>query len=596
MAQTAGLTISPSAVIFDAQRADVSSPPQTLTLTNTTSAAFSDVTVTLSGDYLPSFSIAPADSHYDCGSLAVGAQCTMELIFTPRRTGSLGMRAVIVSTGVGTNSQTIVDVSGTGIGPTHGLSVSQTAIPFGGQLNKTTSQPRTLILTNTSAESLTVASPTLTGADSPSFAVVASDSCGTLAIGAQCTVNVTFTPQTTGPLADRIWIVSTATGGKQSQLLIPVSGVGIAQEHLYAADNIGGTIYGFVVEPTGALTATSPASTTVAVQSGSTYSSGSFLEPILGESKIDPSGNFLYVTDSGDNVIWGFAIDQSSGALSPLAASPFITGDDPVSLAFNPDGSNVYVANYSDGTISAYELDPLTGALGPQTAYPMGASGQLGFAEPTQIVAAGNYIYVADVGDSVIDVFAMSGSNTLTEQQNYPNDQVPYGIAVNPAGTLLYTANCGATDGANYCGGTTGGTVSAFQIAGGSGWLTGLSTNPLSIPVDGFIAVDSLGEFVLVPENAGVAVYAIGGSGPQAGSLVAVNNGTPSSVPADPYGPHSVTAEALDRAVYVGGVSATPTGYVWEFTFDSSNGALAVVPGETTGAAAGWNPMNLAIN
>jgi 6-phosphogluconolactonase (cycloisomerase 2 family) len=47
---------------------------------------------------------------------------------------------------------------------------------------------------------------------------------------------------------------------------------------------------------------------------------------------VDPSGNFLLVADSGSNDISVFSINQGSGALTPVAGSPFATGNDPVSV------------------------------------------------------------------------------------------------------------------------------------------------------------------------------------------------------------------------------------------------------------------------
>jgi len=47
---------------------------------------------------------------------------------------------------------------------------------------------------------------------------------------------------------------------------------------------------------------------------------------------VDPSGNFLLVADSGSNDVSVFSINQASGALTPVAGSPFATGNKPVSV------------------------------------------------------------------------------------------------------------------------------------------------------------------------------------------------------------------------------------------------------------------------
>jgi 6-phosphogluconolactonase (cycloisomerase 2 family) len=48
---------------------------------------------------------------------------------------------------------------------------------------------------------------------------------------------------------------------------------------------------------------------------------------------IDASNKFLYAPNGNDNTISGFSIDPSTGALTPIAGSPFRTGMSPASIA-----------------------------------------------------------------------------------------------------------------------------------------------------------------------------------------------------------------------------------------------------------------------
>jgi len=43
---------------------------------------------------------------------------------------------------------------------------------------------------------------------------------------------------------------------------------------------------------------------------------------------VDGTGKFVYISDYGSNV-FGFTIDATSGALRPVAGSPFATGEGP---------------------------------------------------------------------------------------------------------------------------------------------------------------------------------------------------------------------------------------------------------------------------
>ncbi|HEY6822902.1 MAG TPA: hypothetical protein VI195_00560, partial [Steroidobacteraceae bacterium] len=66
-------------------------------------------------------------------------------------------------------------------------------------------------------------------------------------------------------------------------------------------------------------------------------------------------------------VVWAFAIEPASGALTPVAGSPFSSGDETHSLAVHPSGRFLYAANRGGGnganarTISVYSIDPSSG-------------------------------------------------------------------------------------------------------------------------------------------------------------------------------------------------------------------------------------------
>jgi 6-phosphogluconolactonase (cycloisomerase 2 family) len=49
----------------------------------------------------------------------------------------------------------------------------------------------------------------------------------------------------------------------------------------------------------------------------------------------DPSGKFLYVTNENpaDNTVSAYVIDANTGALTPVAGSPFAAGHNPQSIA-----------------------------------------------------------------------------------------------------------------------------------------------------------------------------------------------------------------------------------------------------------------------
>jgi 6-phosphogluconolactonase len=113
-----------------------------------------------------------------------------------------------------------------------------------------------------------------------------------------------------------------------------------------------GNIYGYTINPsTGALTPIA----------GSPFAAGSAPWSMA----VDPSGRFAYVPNSSGNNVSGYTIDPTTGALTPIVGSPFAAGLGAISVAVDPTGQFVYVANGSSDNVSGYSIDRKTGALTP---------------------------------------------------------------------------------------------------------------------------------------------------------------------------------------------------------------------------------------
>jgi hypothetical protein len=119
------------------------------------------------------------------------------------------------------------------------LSSSALALAFGGQSMSTTAPAQALTLTNTGAASLTITS---IAAPAP-FAVT--HNCASLAAGASCIANVSFTPTAQGPAAGNLAIVASV-----SAPTVSLSGTGERSlvTHYYRsilrrAPDAGGTTY-----------------------------------------------------------------------------------------------------------------------------------------------------------------------------------------------------------------------------------------------------------------------------------------------------------------------------------------------------------------
>jgi hypothetical protein len=99
-----GVTLMPASLTFAAQNTGSGSSPQTITLTNTGSAALTVATITASGDF--------AETNTCGATLAAAANCTISVTFTPTQAGA--QSGTITVTDSAADSPQTVALSGTG--------------------------------------------------------------------------------------------------------------------------------------------------------------------------------------------------------------------------------------------------------------------------------------------------------------------------------------------------------------------------------------------------------------------------------------------------------------------------------------------------
>jgi 6-phosphogluconolactonase len=140
----------------------------------------------------------------------------------------------------------------------------------------------------------------------------------------------------------------------------------------------------------------------------------------------DPAGKFVLVASTGASTLFGtidvFSLDSTTGKLSVVANSPSHTGVDPSSVTVEPSGKFVYVANNADATVSAFTLDGTSGALTPVANSPFPSGGNGSINGPTGIVAdaSGQYVYVCNASND-ISVFKLnSQTGALSALANSP--------------------------------------------------------------------------------------------------------------------------------------------------------------------------------
>jgi hypothetical protein len=238
------VTANPSALDFGSVPTGTTSGARTVTVSNPTGAAAAVSSIAATGDF--------AQTNTCGSSIPAAGSCTVSVTFKPTATGARSGSLTVNAGGV-TNTVTL---TGTGTAPGPVLGADPGGLSFGGTVVGTTTAAKTVTLTNTGTTSATISGVTVSG----DFAQT--NSCATLAVGASCTVNVTFKPTTGGTRSGTLTVTSNANN---SPTTVGLSGSGIdsstniaagktasaSSANLYPASNITDTDASTYWEATG---------------------------------------------------------------------------------------------------------------------------------------------------------------------------------------------------------------------------------------------------------------------------------------------------------------------------------------------------------
>ena len=198
----------PTTLTFALQNIGSTSAAQRATLTNTGSAALNITSISASGDY------SVLDN---CGAgIGAGGSCTMDVTFTPVVSGIRSGTLTLITDAPG--GPHTVGLSGTGQGAVASLSVS--SMTFVNQSQGTHSAAQTITLSNPGGAVLNfhIAVDGQFG--------VSNTTCGTiLAMGDNCSIDVTFDPPSVGAFSGSLVISSDAVSSPNT---VNLSGTGIA--------------------------------------------------------------------------------------------------------------------------------------------------------------------------------------------------------------------------------------------------------------------------------------------------------------------------------------------------------------------------------
>jgi 6-phosphogluconolactonase len=279
---------------------------------------------------------------------------------------------------------------------------------------------------------------------------------------------------------------------------------------------------------------------------------------------VGPGGTFLYVANSASNDLGLFSI-SGTGSLNPLGTVP--TGVAPYAIVVDPTGSYLYVSNYSSNDISAFAIDASSGGLKEISGspFPVGVA-------PTSLTISGQFLYVANHGSASVSVLQLNSSTgALSDVAGSPfiAGAGPISVAIDATRALAYVANEGTTS------------ISEYSIDSSSGALTAIAASPLatqSSPTSLAIAGGSLIAAGVTQAN-NVAAFAIGGTGALTFSAMTQTGGSPVDLAIDPSGQFAYVVCQGTNNVYV---------------YALSGGTLT--PAAPVSVTAGTGPVSIAVD
>jgi 6-phosphogluconolactonase (cycloisomerase 2 family) len=332
---------------------------------------------------------------------------------------------------------------------------------------------------------------------------------------------------------------------------------------------------------------------------------------------VDPLGKYLYVTTialTNPSTVpaqaYGYSIDSSTGALTPIAGTPFLLSNATGVFSWHPSGNFLYAANSNGLSIDVYSADRATGKLS------FGSSVATCI-NPTTVRFSpnGKFAYTAcsmdanhDPKSASVESFAVATDGTLTHIGTTPSADAPFNLAIDPSGQFLYlNAN------SSY--------VYSFQVgANGVAQSTrkiGVEPNqgPSLAIVGGSTAVKYAPKFAYVTSTGDnkLSTYAVQTDGTLAAQPSTATQLSPFSLSLIPWGSNllhasraaspNLTAYPLattgnpgapvnfGNAATAGGVAIDPSER-WAFETDSTNATVSTF--QRVGA--NWAPLSYLVN
>jgi 6-phosphogluconolactonase len=168
---------------------------------------------------------------------------------------------------------------------------------------------------------------------------------------------------------------------------------------------------------------------------GSPYGTGGATPGSVEPITFDPAGRFVFVSNINSDDIAAFTINPNSGALSPVEGSPFqqaVFNGGGFGVTVDPAGRFLYMANGVAGSISVFAINQISGALTPIAGSPFPAGS---YVVCVAIDQTGRFAYASNISGNNISAFRVAGNGALAPVVGspFPAGGNPFGIAITPA-------------------------------------------------------------------------------------------------------------------------------------------------------------------
>ncbi|HKW76881.1 MAG TPA: choice-of-anchor D domain-containing protein, partial [Terriglobales bacterium] len=368
------ITLSPVSLIFSSRLVGTSSPPLTISMSNTGNATLNISSIAITGTNGGDFT-----QGNNCGAtLAPTASCTISVVFTPTAGGQRTAGVAITSDARG--SVPVVTLSGTGLSP--GIDLSTGLLIFDNETVGTTSSPQTVTVSNAGATAVTISSIAATG----DFAQT--NTCGnSIAASTNCAIHVTFTPTATGTRTGSLTIMSSDTG---SPHMVSLTGTGVV-----VTLSLSPTSLTFQDQTVG--TSSQPQTIKLSNTGGA----------ILTISSIVPSGDFLETNNCGASLAAGTACTISVSFLPTTTG----TRNGALTVNSNAQGSPQSATLTGNGVLSGPAVSLSCMSITPcnSLSFPAQAVGT---------TSAAQKVTLTNTGNAVLNISSITASGDFAAQSD----------------------------------------------------------------------------------------------------------------------------------------------------------------------------------